>query len=71
MRTFTRFFYRIFDSKRENLAFEESVFIFQFLNDKIHNYVKQNIIVKIAPHTTSKTSKKKELKDLKDLAAKS
>jgi hypothetical protein len=25
--------------------FEESVFIFQFLNDKIHNYVKQNIIV--------------------------
>ena len=24
---------------------EESVFIFQFLNDKIHNYVKQNIIV--------------------------
>jgi hypothetical protein len=25
--------------------FEESVFVFQFLNDKIHNYVKQNIIV--------------------------
>jgi hypothetical protein len=25
--------------------FEESMFIFQFLNDKIHNYVKQNIIV--------------------------
>ena len=25
--------------------FEESVLIFQFLNDKIHNYVKQNIIV--------------------------
>ena len=25
--------------------FEESVFIFQFLNDKMHNYVKQNIIV--------------------------
>jgi hypothetical protein len=25
--------------------FEESVFIFQFLNDKMHNYVKQNITV--------------------------
>jgi hypothetical protein len=25
--------------------FDESVFIFQFLSDKIHNYVKQNIIV--------------------------
>ena len=38
-------------SKRENLAllslytFEESVFIFHFLNDKIYNHVKQNIIV--------------------------
>ena len=27
------------------MLFEESVFIFQFLNDNIHNYVKQNIIV--------------------------
>ena len=26
------------------IFFEESVFIFQFLNDKMHNYVKQNII---------------------------
>jgi hypothetical protein len=25
--------------------FEESMFIFQFLNDKIHNYVKQNIVM--------------------------
>ena len=25
--------------------FDESVFIFQFLNDKMHNYVKQNILV--------------------------
>ena len=25
--------------------FEESVFTFQFLNDKIHNYVKQKIIM--------------------------
>ena len=24
---------------------EDSVFIFQFFNDEIHNYVKQNIIV--------------------------
>ena len=38
-------------SKWEDLAFsvcmlfEESVFIFQFLNDKMHNYVKQNIII--------------------------
>ena len=27
------------------ILYEESVFIFQFLNDKIHNHVKQNIIV--------------------------
>ena len=27
------------------ILFEESVFIFQFLNDKMHNYVKQNINV--------------------------
>ena len=26
------------------ILFEESVFIFQFLNDEIHNYVKQSII---------------------------
>ena len=26
------------------IFFEESVFIFQFLNDKMHSYVKQNII---------------------------
>ena len=38
-------------SKWENLAFsvsilfEESVLIFQFLSDKMHNYVKQNITV--------------------------
>ena len=25
------------------IFFEESVFIFQFLNDKMHNYVNQNI----------------------------
>ena len=36
--------------KQENLAllslhtFEESVFIFQFLNDNLHSFVKQNII---------------------------
>ena len=27
------------------ILFEESVFNFQYLNDKMHNYVKQNIIV--------------------------
>ena len=27
------------------ILFEENVSIFQFLNDKMHNYVKQNIIV--------------------------
>ena len=38
-------------SKQENLAllslytFEESVFIFQFLNDKIYNYILFDLIV--------------------------
>ena len=45
------FLSRLVLSKRENLAFsvcilfEESVFIFQILNDKMDNYVKQNITV--------------------------
>jgi hypothetical protein len=30
--------------------FGESVFVFQFLNDKIHNYVKQNIKPQLASH---------------------
>ena len=32
-------------SKAESASGLESVFIFQFLNDKIHNDVKQNMIV--------------------------
>ena len=45
------FLYPLVLSKREDLAFsvsrlfEKKVFILQFLNDKMHNFVKQNIIV--------------------------
>ena len=48
-----------------SLSFEESVFILQFLNDKMHNYVKQNItksfIIKKLKnkHTFLKTEKTK------------
>ena len=35
--------------------FEESVFIFQFLDDKIHNYVKQTIIVNLSSTLSSKS----------------
>ena len=52
------------------LSFEESVFILQFLNDKVHNYVKQNLIVhfivqKLKKNTlSSKVSKLRQLRNL-------
>ena len=65
------FLYPLVLSKWEDLAFsvciifEESVFIFQFLNDKMHNYVLFNAFVRFIirklknKHTFLKTEKTK------------
>ena len=61
-------------SRQENLAFsvcilfKECVFIFQYLNDKMHNYVKQNIIVHfIIQKLKSKHTFLKKYKKLREL----
>ena len=56
------------------ILFEESVLIFQFLNDKIHNYVTQNIIVNVMiqklknKHKLRKISWEKERREKPDIS---
>ena len=37
--------FKIQNFESHDILFEENVFIFQFLNDKIHNHVKKTLII--------------------------